>query len=266
MDSHLGTTSGPLSVRFFWLHSGYIHLRGSTQASGTISHIMLQVCLPSGGVDFKDDATDGVQIPMLALRQHPVCATEAELPLPSLRQVCTQQRAELDHGVLPLVTVLLFACSQPRAVRCLTMASLPLDTQCLVAVCGVFGHRAGAAAELVDGTLKLRYCTTSFTKRFTPGQLQGTVGGLVNGTALLLLSSWMMVVSQQRGSGQPGRHVPGPLFISGRTQGFQRQSDRKGCISQTPQEREKRWACLATFFIAMGLVDHAAGYAWNLLP
>ena len=28
----------------------------------------------------------------------------------------------------------------------------------------------------------------------------------------------------------------------------------------------ERWACLATFFFALGLVDHAAGYAWNLLP
>ena len=27
-----------------------------------------------------------------------------------------------------------------------------------------------------------------------------------------------------------------------------------------------RWACLATFFLALGLVEFAAGDAWNLLP
>ena len=44
-----------------------------------------------------------------------------------------------------------------------------------------------------------------------------------------------------------------------RTQGFQRQSDGKGCIPLTPLELEERWACLATFFLALGLVEIAAG-------
>ena len=33
---------------------------------------------------------------------------------------------------------------------------------------GFLGYLAGAVAELFDGTLKLRFCTTSFTKRFLP--------------------------------------------------------------------------------------------------
>ena len=37
--------------------------------------------------------------------------------------------------------------------------------QCLKAVCGVLGYPKGSASELLDGTLKLRYCTTLFTKR-----------------------------------------------------------------------------------------------------
>ena len=52
------------------------------------------------------------------------------------------------------------------------LTSRPLETchhECLKAVCGVLGYPAGAAAELLDGSLKLRYCTTSFTKRFLPG-------------------------------------------------------------------------------------------------
>ena len=40
-----------------------------------------------------------------------------------------------------------------------------LPRQCLVAVCGVFGY---PAAELPDGALKLRYCTSIFTVRFLP--------------------------------------------------------------------------------------------------
>ena len=51
------------------------------------------------------------------------------------------------------------------------LTSRPLESchhQCLKAVCGVLGYPSGAAAELLDGTLKLRYCTTVFTNRFTP--------------------------------------------------------------------------------------------------
>ena len=49
--------------------------------------------------------------------------------------------------------------------------SRPLESchhQRLKAVCGILGCPAGAAAELLDGTPKLRYCTTSFTNRFPP--------------------------------------------------------------------------------------------------
>ena len=54
------------------------------------------------------------------------------------------------------------------------LSSRPLETcrhQCIQAVCGGFGVSIGAAAELLDGTLKLRYCTTIFTTRFHPWSL-----------------------------------------------------------------------------------------------
>ena len=54
--------------------------------------------------------------------------------------------------------------------------------------------------------------------------------------------------------------------MSGRIQGVQRQSDGKGCILLLPQEQGERWACLATFFLALGVVDFTLGNAWNLLP
>ena len=51
------------------------------------------------------------------------------------------------------------------------LSSRPLESchhQCLKAVCGVLGYPKGPALELLDGTLKLRHCTTIFTMRFSP--------------------------------------------------------------------------------------------------
>ena len=56
----------------------------------------------------------------------------------------------------------------------------------------------------------------------------------------------------------------GPLFISGRIQGFQCQSDGKGWFPLIHQEWGERWACLATFILALGLGEVRAGKAWNL--
>ena len=54
--------------------------------------------------------------------------------------------------------------------------------------------------------------------------------------------------------------------MSYQNQGFQRQSDGKGCFLLTHQELEEREvASLAIFFLALGLVDFAAGDAWNLI-
>ena len=54
------------------------------------------------------------------------------------------------------------------------LTSRPLESchhQCLEAVCGVLGCPRGSALELLDGTLKLRHCTTLFTMRFHPWSL-----------------------------------------------------------------------------------------------
>ena len=50
------------------------------------------------------------------------------------------------------------------------LTSRPLESchrNCLQAACMVSGYPQGAAADLLDGTLKLRYCTTVFTRRVT---------------------------------------------------------------------------------------------------
>ena len=60
------------------------------------------------------------------------------------------------------------------------LSSRPLESchhQYLKAVCGFWGTPKGAAAELLDGTLKLRYCTTVFTTRFPPGSLPSVGSG-----------------------------------------------------------------------------------------
>ena len=62
------------------------------------------------------------------------------------------------------------------------LSSRPLESchhQCLTAVCDVLVYPKGSASELLDGTLKLRYCTTNFTTRFHPWSLPrvGNGGG-----------------------------------------------------------------------------------------
>ena len=42
----------------------------------------------------------------------------------------------------------------------------------------VLGYPKGAAAQLLDGTLKLRYCTTIFTTRFPPWSLPRVGNGV----------------------------------------------------------------------------------------
>ena len=59
--------------------------------------------------------------------------------------------------------------------------SRPLESchhKCLKAVCGVLGYPKGSALELLDGTLKLRYCTTLLTKRFPPWSLPRVGSGI----------------------------------------------------------------------------------------
>ena len=51
-----------------------------------------------------------------------------------------------------------------------------------VAGCGSLGYPAGAAAELLDWSFKLRHCTTPFSKRFLPWplpRLGGEEGGIL---------------------------------------------------------------------------------------
>ena len=149
--------------------------------------------------------------------------------------------------------------------------SRPLESchhRCLRAVCGILGYPKGSALELLDGTLKLRYCTTLFTKRFPPWSFtSGFFGGLVKGVLVLSVISWILKVLLVKGSGLPRRRVQSFLHMLFRTQsqGTQRRGDGKDCFPLPPKEKGERWACLAIFFLALGLGDFALGNAWNLL-
>ena len=74
--------------------------------------------------------------------------------------------------------------------------------------------------------------------------------------------------TEVKGSGLPRRLVQAHLLMSFRTQilGTQRRGDGKDCTPLPPKERGERWACLAIFFLALGLGDFAPGDAWNLHP
>ena len=136
--------------------------------------------------------------------------------------------------------------------------SRPLESchhQCLKALCGLLGYPQGSASELLDGTLKLRYCTLPFTKRFPPWSLPRVgsqigkgylgssdhllvAGGDVRkrGTWVVLIISWLQVEMLEKGSGLPRRHVLALVFMINRTQslGIQRRGDGKDCAPLPP--------------------------------
>ena len=62
------------------------------------------------------------------------------------------------------------------------LTSRPLESchhSCLSAVCGILGYPKGSAAELLDGVLKLRCCTTPFSNRFPTWFLPSVGNGRV---------------------------------------------------------------------------------------
>ena len=75
------------------------------------------------------------------------------------------------------------------------LTSRPLESchpLCLSAICGVLGYPRGSAAELLDGVLKLRCCTTPFSQRlptwFLPSVGNGRIRNLGDATGPLVES------------------------------------------------------------------------------
>ena len=112
-----------------------------------------------------------------------------------------------------------------------------------------------------------------------PTSLEGfTLGHFLEQVVWYLVVFWVMrvvmvslilameVALRLRVSGQPGSPIPYTRFTPGQIQGFQRQSDGKGCILLDPQDSGVRPACQTSLFVALRLVEFAAGDAWNLHP
>ena len=120
------------------------------------------------------------------------------------------------------------------------LTSRPLESchhQCLKAVCDVLDYPRGSAVELLDGTLKLRHCTT-LPHVFPLGLFPGLVMVVVRGSLLLLVFLLKQVVIWVKGSGLPRRHVQVYLQSVSRIQGIQRRGGGKYCTSPIPP---KEW-------------------------
>ena len=87
---------------------------------------------------------------------------------------------------------------------------------------------------------------------------------VVNVSLVLLVIILIQVVIWGSGSGCPGRHVQVHLLMSFRTQGIQRRGDGKDCAPLPLKEWGVRWACLAIFFLDLGLGEVCSGDDWNL--
>ena len=102
--------------------------------------------------------------------------------------------------------------------------------KCLRAVCGAQGYPKGSAAELLDGSLKLRFCTAVFViKQFPFGFYLGWARVLVKEVLLPLVLYWIVEVTLGNRSGYPGRHGQEHLQCPFRIQGIQRRGDGKAC-------------------------------------
>ena len=137
------------------------------------------------------------------------------------------------------------------------LISRPLEScrhQCLKAVCEVLGYPEGSVMELLDGTLKLRHCTTLFTKRFPPWPLPKDGNRVVKRQFIApghLLDE----------SGQVGKRVrltrktrPGASSHVRPDPGHPTPRRWKRLRPlPPPKEWGVRWASLAIFFLDLGL-------------
>ena len=112
------------------------------------------------------------------------------------------------------------------------LTSRPLESchhQCLEAICGVLGYPKGSALELLDGTLKLRHCTTLFFYAFS--LMIFTQGWFWGGERRVITPGHLLDAG-----GDVGKRVrltrktrPGATFQIIRIQGIQRRGDGKDC-------------------------------------
>ena len=135
------------------------------------------------------------------------------------------------------------------------LTSRPLESchhHCLKAVCGFLVYPKGSALELLDGTLKLRHCTTLFTMQLPPWSLPrvGNGGGK---------RQFVSPGHPSDGGGNTGKRVrltrkTRPSISSHLIPDPGHPTPRRWKrLRPLPQkERRVRWACRAIFFLDLG--------------
>ena len=127
------------------------------------------------------------------------------------------------------------------------------------------------AAELSVDSLKLRCCTTPFSGCFLPYSQAGEVFVLVvhqvDGVDMLQLISWMGVAFQQRGSAnQEDMSRISCSFHAGSRASNAKAMEKCAFLPNPQGSGARSVVSLPTFLLVLGLVDFAAGEAWNLRP
>ena len=126
---------------------------------------------------------------------------------------------------------------------------------------GFWGIPKGSAAELLDGTLKLRYCTTIFTKQFPPwflpwlGKSVGKRGAVTSGNHLDCRGNFGKRVRLTRKTrpGASSMFIPDPGHPTLKRWKRLRLPSSEGVEGRGRGGRGVRWACLAIFFLDFGL-------------
>ena len=128
------------------------------------------------------------------------------------------------------------------------------------------GYPKGSAAELLDGALKLRCCTTPFSSRFPTWSLppvgNGRIRSLGVATGHSVDDGSNMVkrvrLNRKTHVGVPSVNIPDQGHLTSRRW--------KRLRPLPPKEWGVRLACLAIFFLDLELGEvFAPGDAWNLL-
>ena len=136
---------------------------------------------------------------------------------------------------------------------------------CLSAICGVLGYPGGSAAELLDGALKLRCCTTPFSKRFPTRSLPPVGNGRIRSLGVATghsLDEGSNVVKRVRLTRKT--HV-GVSSVYNPDQGHSTPRRWKRLRPLSLKEWGVRPACLAIFFLELEWGEaFAPGDAWNL--
>ena len=125
------------------------------------------------------------------------------------------------------------------------------------------GYPKGSAAELLDGVLKLRSCTTPFSKRFPNWSLppvgKGRVRSLGVATGHIVGDGGGMVKRVRLTRKTRGSVTPVSIPDQGHS------SPRRWKRLRPPSSDGVRLACLAIFFFELDLGKvFALGDAWNL--